>query len=94
MQYIILAVVFSKGPPYRRSLITNFGLLASVLGLGAITVYLILGPADWLRDQFELLMPDDFFYRVTMLIYALVNLFLALLIEEFVVDYIIEKKVR
>ncbi|KAK6639831.1 hypothetical protein RUM43_008106 [Polyplax serrata] len=94
LQYIILAVVFSKGKPYRKSLFANYGLLLSVLLVTAFTIYLILDPSFWLRKSFELVVPPDFGFRGVVLMYGAVNFAVACFIEYFIVDYIAFKKLR
>lgn len=94
LQYIILAIVFSKGKPYRKSLFANHGLLISLIVLTAFTVYLIFEPSDWMKSSFELIVPPDHGFRATILVYGLVNFVIACFIEYFIVDYVAFKKLR
>lgn len=94
LQYIILAVVFSKGKPYRKSLFANFGLLISIIIATSFTIYLILEPAEWLKKVFELYVPSDFGFRAILLVYAAVNFVVACFFEYFIVDYVAFKKLR
>ncbi|XP_018576718.1 probable cation-transporting ATPase 13A3 [Anoplophora glabripennis] len=93
-QYIILAVVFSKGPPYRKNIFTNFGFVLSTMVMTAISIYLALSPAQFLIDQFELVLPEDFNFRLFMLVYAGVNFVLSLLVEHLLIEQLIFKKLR
>lgn len=94
MQYIILAVVFSKGHPYRKSLFTNYGLLISFLLMSLFSTYLAICPFDWLAKQFELVLPEDRTFRFVLVIYGLANLLLAMIVEHFFIDYIVFGKLR
>lgn len=94
LQYIILAIVFSKGKPYRKSLFANYGLLASIVFVTSFTVYLILDPASWLIKSFELMVPPDYKFRTVILIYGAVNFAISCFIEYFIVDYVAFKKLR
>ncbi|XP_069675902.1 polyamine-transporting ATPase 13A3-like isoform X2 [Periplaneta americana] len=94
MQYIILALVFSKGAPYRKSIFSNYGFLASLIFLTGFTLYLTLDPADWLKDIFELMVPLEMDFRLMVVVLAFVNFVLAAFIEYFVIDYLIFSKLR
>ncbi|PNF39587.1 hypothetical protein B7P43_G11044 [Cryptotermes secundus] len=92
MQYIILALVFSKGAPYRKSIFSNYGFLASLVCLTGFTLYLTLDPAEWLRDRFELMVPPTLDFRLIMVMLAFVNTVLAVFIEYFIIDYLMFRK--
>ncbi|EFA04812.1 polyamine-transporting ATPase 13A3 isoform X2 [Tribolium castaneum] len=92
-QYIILAVVFSKGKPYRKSIFSNYGFLITAILMAAFSVYLALWPAQFFIDQFELVLPE-FNFRVYLLGYASVNFILSIFIEQVLIDYVVFKKLR
>lgn len=94
LQYIILAFVFSKGAPYRKSIFSNYGFLVSLVFLTGFTLYLALDPAQWLRNAFELMVPPVMDFRLIMVMLALVNTVLAVFIEYFIIDYIVSRKLR
>ena len=94
MQYIILALVFSKGAPYRKSIFSNYGFLASLIFLTGFTLYLTLNPAKWLRDAFEMMVPPTWDFRGHVLALAFANFVLAAFIEYFVIDFLVFKKLR
>ncbi|XP_076635003.1 polyamine-transporting ATPase anne boleyn [Colletes latitarsis] len=94
MQYIILAVAFSKGHPYRKSLFTNYGLLTSFIFLSLFSIYLATFPFEWLSDWFELVLPKSINFRFVLVGYGVANFVISLLVEYFFVDYLIFKKLR
>lgn len=93
-QYIILAFVFSKGAPYRKSMITNYGLLASMIINVAVTLWLVLGPPPFLTNLFGLVMPPANDFRVMLLGYGAVNFVVAVFIEMFIVEFLLFKQMR
>ncbi|KAE8752294.1 hypothetical protein FOCC_FOCC001087 [Frankliniella occidentalis] len=93
-QYIILAVVFSKGPPYRKAIFNNYGMLLSSIGTTALTVWIVLGPPVWVQEKFELKMPLDISFSFFMLVYAGINFILASVLETFLIDRLVSKKLR
>ncbi|XP_033230085.1 probable cation-transporting ATPase 13A3 isoform X2 [Belonocnema kinseyi] len=93
-QYIMIAVVFSKGPPYRKSLFTNFGLLSAFILLTLFSTYLAIYPFDWLRDRFELSIPDNMTFRCILVGYGILNFILSILFEHFFVEYLVFGKLR
>ncbi|KZC05774.1 putative cation-transporting ATPase 13A3 [Dufourea novaeangliae] len=94
MQYIILAVAFSKGHPYRKSLFTNYGLLTSFIFLSLFSVYLATFPFDWLVDWFELVLPESVSFRFILVGYGVANFVISLLMEYLFVDYLVFNKLR
>lgn len=94
MQYIILAVAFSKGPPYRMSLFTNYGLLTAFVFLSLFSIYLAVCPFAWLAKWFELVLPDDVGFRFILVGYGILNFIIALLVEHLFVEYLVFGKLR
>lgn len=93
-QYIILAIVFSKGKPYRASILSNYGFMVSAVCLTSFSVYLALYPHQFLIHQFELVLPEDFHFRLYLLGYATANFVLSILIEELIIEHCVFKKLR
>ncbi|CAB0036031.1 unnamed protein product [Trichogramma brassicae] len=78
LQYVILAIVFSTGWPYRKPVWTNREFMISSIILSAFTVYLAIGPNAILADWFELVVPEEFNFKFTLLTNAAMNFFIAL----------------
>lgn len=93
-QYIILAFVFSKGAPYRKTILTNYGFLIAIVINVAVTIYLTLGPADWLANFFELIVPPSFTFRAYMFAYGVANLLISLFIEVIIIEHFFFKRLR
>lgn len=93
-QYIILAVVFSKGYPYRKSIFSNYGFIISSIVMTGISVYMALIPAPIIVNAFELILPEDFNFRIYLLIYAAANFVIGLLVEHLLIEEIFFKRLR
>uniref|UniRef100_A0A6P7GWA7 Probable cation-transporting ATPase 13A3 n=1 Tax=Diabrotica virgifera virgifera TaxID=50390 RepID=A0A6P7GWA7_DIAVI len=93
-QYIILAVVFSKGYPYRKSIFTNYGLVASTIFLTGLSVYLALIPHEPIAHFFELVVPQDFTFRLYLVMYAAINFVLSIFAEHVIIEKIFFKRLR
>lgn len=93
-QYVILAIVFSKGAPYRESIFSNYGFIISAILLTAFSIYIALEPAQFLIDIFELILPSDFNFRMYLLLYAGIHCVCAIILELFVIDHIVFKRLR
>ncbi|XP_058466669.1 polyamine-transporting ATPase 13A3 [Malaya genurostris] len=94
-QYIILAIVFSKGAPYRRSIFSNYGFLASIIINTIISIILTVYPPVWLSDLFQLVIPEeDIIFRVYLVGYGFANFLIALFIEKYIIDILAFKKLR
>ncbi|XP_014233624.1 probable cation-transporting ATPase W08D2.5 isoform X1 [Trichogramma pretiosum] len=86
LQYVILAIVFSTGWPYRKPVWTNREFMISSITLAAFTVYLAIGPCAILAGWFELVVPEELNFKFTLLTNAAMNFFLALF-----TDYLTQK---
>uniref|UniRef100_A0A2M4CH50 Cation-transporting ATPase n=1 Tax=Anopheles darlingi TaxID=43151 RepID=A0A2M4CH50_ANODA len=96
-QYLILAIVFSKGAPYRKSIFSNYGFIISILVNTALAIMLTLYPPHWLMEAFELVMPPEeegFRFRLYLVAYGFINFLLSLFIEKVLVDEIAFKRLR
>nr|XP_027204749.1 probable cation-transporting ATPase 13A3 [Dermatophagoides pteronyssinus]XP_027204751.1 probable cation-transporting ATPase 13A3 [Dermatophagoides pteronyssinus] len=92
-QYITLAVVFSKGKPYRQPLYTNQLFLLSLIVMTILTVVLVVYPPAFIANFFELYMKHvTLEFRITMILLALAHFILAIFLEVIVVDYFLFKK--
>ncbi|XP_063218884.1 polyamine-transporting ATPase 13A3 isoform X2 [Bacillus rossius redtenbacheri] len=94
LQYIILALVFSKGAPYRKSVLNSWGYCTSLIVLTVCTLYLIIGPTQWLADKLDLRLPPVMSFRFVMVGIGFANLVLSCFFEYFIVDYVVFRKLR
>lgn len=96
-QYMTLAIVFSKGAPYRKSIFSNFGLIVSICINLALTCYLALYPAQFIAKFMELVTPPQsrlLSYGFVLILFGAVNFACGLFIEHVIVEYFIFKKLR
>lgn len=91
-QYVIMAIVFSHGAPYRKSVITNKQLTISMLISTGICVYVAIAPADWLANFLQLRMPKDALLCYIVLCIAAAHFFVALFFERVIIQYCMEIK--
>ncbi|KAG2119505.1 uncharacterized protein F5147DRAFT_664357 [Suillus discolor] len=86
-QYILVAAVFSIGPPYRKSMWTNGWLMASVTGLSLLNLLVLLQPPKPIRLILEL-MPLPISGRAWLGVFALTNIFVSLAFEQWATQFI------
>ena len=85
-QYLILAVIFSKGPPYRKPFYTNIYFLSAVIVLAVFTVMITLYPGELLGRYLQLMTDQHWEYRWTLLGWGALNLVLCVLIEKTMIE--------
>lgn len=88
-QYITLAIVFSKGAPYRKTIFSNYFFMFLIFGLTVLTIYIIVYPAVWLQNLMELKLAPLIEYRLFIVGIAAVNFILCLLVESFFVSHLL-----
>lgn len=96
-QYMTLAIVFSKGAPYRKSIFSNVGLMISICINLSLTCYLALYPADFIASFMELITPprsEMIGFGLILIAYGAVNFLIGLFIEQVIVEIFIFKKLR
>ncbi|RLU15384.1 hypothetical protein DMN91_012378, partial [Ooceraea biroi] len=92
-QYITMAVIFSRGKPYRRAIYTNGAFMFSILLLTAVCVYITVYPANWVLRWLEMVLPP-YEWRFAILALALVNFLICFFIESFVIERVIENVLK
>lgn len=93
-QYIILAFVFSKGVPYRKPIWSNWPLCLAIIFNLAIVIYLVIDPAEWIAEFFQLIIPPDMLFRYIMLIYGVAAFISHTLLESIVVETLVFKLIQ
>jgi hypothetical protein len=91
-QYIIMAIMFQQGIPYRKPFWTNPGMMAAFTIMTTVTLYIVLWPAAPIMHFFDMMVPPDFYYRLTLVGFAVCNLVVAIFIEYGIVNYLLAKK--
>lgn len=91
LQYITLALVFNKGPPYRQGLQSNWCLSIISVVMVVFTVYLCISPFEILRSKFELKIPPDDHFFYVILALGLLNLALSVIHEKILCDRLLVK---
>lgn len=91
-QYIIQAIVFSHGAPYRKSVLTNKQLMVSFLIMTTISIYITVTPAKWIASFLELEMPLDSLLSYIILAIAAFNFIIGLFFERVIIQYMMEAK--
>jgi len=80
-QYVLVAAVFSIGPPYRKSMWTNGWLMGSLGMLTALNVLVLLSPPQAISDLLTL-MPLPIHGRTVLLFGGAANAVLSLAFEQ------------
>ena len=99
-QYIILAIAFAKGSPYRKSIFHNIPLILDILVLVAFSLYLALGPhllfINGFITGFELFLPPEEFFDYRLLLLGLVaaNGIICIFCETFVSDGLVKRLLK
>ncbi|KAH9514185.1 hypothetical protein Btru_030489 [Bulinus truncatus] len=85
-QYIILAITFAKGAPFRKSIFSNWWLMINfVISLG-ITVWLTIYPTEPIADLLDLAILPSIKYRAFFIGIAFIQFVLSYIIEKFIID--------
>uniref|UniRef100_A0A2K5L5Z5 Polyamine-transporting ATPase 13A3 n=1 Tax=Cercocebus atys TaxID=9531 RepID=A0A2K5L5Z5_CERAT len=77
-QYLIVAIAFSKGKPFRQPCYKNYFFVFSVIFLYVFILFIMLYPVASVDQVLQ--------WRVTMLIIVLVNAFVSITVENFFLD--------
>ncbi|NXE56302.1 AT133 ATPase, partial [Casuarius casuarius] len=80
-QYLIVAVVFSKGKPFRQPCYKNFLFVISVIVLYVFIFFIMLHPVESI-DTFLELVCVPYEWRLRILIIVIVNAIVSVLVEE------------
>lgn len=91
-QYIVLAIVFSKGVPYRKSIWSNWPLCLTIVINLCIVIYLVVYPSEWIAQFFQLDVPTDKLFRYVMIAYGAAAFILHSLLESIVVEMLVFKR--
>ncbi|CAH8620218.1 unnamed protein product [Schistosoma mattheei] len=84
-QYIILAIAFSKGAPYRKSILTNYAFVLNILMCFALSLYLTTYPVNWILELLQLVRIPSIWFILILHSMVLAN-FMASYIVESIVD--------
>ncbi|KAK0166024.1 hypothetical protein PV328_004483 [Microctonus aethiopoides] len=93
-QYITMAIIFSRGKPYRRPIYTNNAFIVSIALLIIICTYIVIFPANWIIDLLKLQLPPNLEWPGIILLLAFINFLICFFIETFIIECIIEKQIK
>lgn len=93
-QYITMAIIFSRGKPYRKAIYTNEAFIFSICLLTIVCAYITVYPANWIVNLLQLLVPPTYDWRIIILALAFVNFIVCFFVEMFVMEYLIERKFK
>jgi len=85
-QYIILAIVFAKGKPYRKTMFSNYPFMINLAVLIGVSVWINVYPTDPVAEFLELELIPNVPYRFIFIGAACINLLLCLMLETFILD--------
>lgn len=80
-QYIILAIVLSKGYPFRKPLYTNILYLLALIILIAMMLWITLYPLLFMRNILKIMVLEDMSFKLVLVGIAAANFIAAFLIE-------------
>ncbi|XP_033335850.2 polyamine-transporting ATPase 13A3 isoform X1 [Megalopta genalis] len=93
-QYITMAVIFSRGKPYRKAIYTNITFIVSLIVLTTICTYVTVYPAGWIVNLLVLQVPPAYDWKIIILALAVVNFVVCIFVEMFLIEYVIETKLK
>ncbi|KAM3866042.1 polyamine-transporting ATPase 13A3-like [Diretmus argenteus] len=87
-QYLAVAIVFSKGKPFRQPSYKNWPFMLSCIGLYAFLFLIMLYPVPAIDSFLEIVcVPHD--WRITLVIIVIVNAAVSFMLETLVLDIIL-----
>lgn len=89
-QYMLIAVVFSVGPPYRKPLWTNNRLVLTLAFLISLTSWFVLWPPAFVMELMEL-EPLPMSFKWFILFLAAMNLFISFFCEKYLFHQVMDK---
>ncbi|KAL6418480.1 hypothetical protein ACFW04_012062 [Cataglyphis niger] len=93
-QYITMAIIFSRGKPYRRPIYTNSPFMLSIFLLTFICAYITVYPAHWIVDALQLMLPPVYDWRLIILALAIANFLICFFVESIIIERIIENALK
>lgn len=94
-QYITLAVVFSRGHPYRKTILSNYLFISALVVMTAFSMYLVLYPTEILIAGFEFDMTDiDMKFRMLCVTIAVGHFIIAYVLEDYFVQGFVFKQLQ
>lgn len=91
-QYLTMALVFSKGRPYRQPFYTNKYFTCCFLVMMAVCAYIATFPAVWVASILELQMPPEDEVKLIILLLAGVHLICCLVVEDLIFELLLPRK--
>ncbi|XP_039983999.1 probable cation-transporting ATPase 13A3 isoform X1 [Xiphias gladius] len=91
-QYLIVAVVFSKGKPFRQPSYKNWPFVLSALSLYFFLLFIMFHPIETI-DEFLQIVCVPFEWRVKLFLIILVNAAVSVVVETFILDIVLWKLV-
>ncbi|XP_056234149.1 polyamine-transporting ATPase 13A3 isoform X1 [Seriola aureovittata] len=91
-QYLIVAIVFSKGKPFRQPSYKNWPFVLSALGLYFFLLFIMFHPVETI-DSFLEIVCVPFEWRVKLFLIILVNAAVSVVVETFILDIVLWKLV-
>ena len=85
-QYVIVAMVFSVGRPYRQEFYKNYLFLLSAIGLTAFNCLLTIKPNQYFMKAFELLSVGQLYYYLVFFSLVFFNLFISYFIDQIMLE--------
>lgn len=93
-QYIILAFVFAKGAPYRKSVLSNKGFLISLFTNSIFIVIMATAVFSTISNILNLVVPPDPSFHWQLIGFGALNFICSLIVEIFIIEYLIYGKVQ
>ncbi|XP_056132320.1 polyamine-transporting ATPase 13A3 [Lampris incognitus] len=91
-QYLIVAIVFSKGKPFRQPSYKNWPFVLSTLSLYIFLLFIMFHPVEAIDEVLEIVCVP-FEWRMKLFVIILVNTAVSVLVETFIVDVVLWKLV-
>ncbi|VDN95306.1 unnamed protein product [Brugia pahangi] len=88
-QYLTLAVIYSRGPPYRKTIFSNTPICACLVILISICVWLTINPPYFVAKHMQYDPLPEPGYRIFVLVVALNYILCAYLYETGVIEYLV-----
>ncbi len=86
-QYIILAITFSVGAPYRQPIYKNVPFFISLITMTLISAYITVCPAEFFRQLFQFRLPPTLQFRFLVLSISIVTFIVSVMLESFATNY-------